>query len=132
MRARQRWVLAGFALLIAAAGLGWFSVAGKGAAEPEQVVLGRELYRTHCAGCHGGTLEGQPNWQVPLPDGRMPAPSLNAAGHAPHHPESELFRVVKDGMASVNSGRPTDMPAFGDVLSDEEIRAVIAFITASW
>jgi mono/diheme cytochrome c family protein len=100
--------------------------------DPQLLALGRDLYATHCAACHGAELEGQPNWQVPLPDGRMPAPPLDASGHAPHHPEQQLFQVVKGGMASVNGGKPTDMPAFGDVLSDEEIGAVLAYIRSHW
>lgn len=25
--------------------------------------LGRQVYGTHCAACHGAKLEGQPNWR---------------------------------------------------------------------
>jgi mono/diheme cytochrome c family protein len=101
-------------------------------ANTQQLALGRDLYAQHCASCHGAKLEGQPNWQTALPDGRMPVPPLNAAGHAPHHPESELFRIVKEGMETVHPGKPSDMPAFSGVLSDDEIRAVLAFVESTW
>jgi mono/diheme cytochrome c family protein len=109
----------------------WFA-ASERTDDAEQITLGRNLYDAHCASCHGANLEGQPNWQVPLPDGKMPAPPLNASGHAPHHADVELFRVVKEGAEGVNPARPSDMPAFGNVLSDDEIRAVIDFIKSSW
>jgi mono/diheme cytochrome c family protein len=89
------------------------------------------LYALNCAVCHGAKLEGQPNWQTARPDGKKPAPPLNSTGHAPHHPEAELFRIVKRGMASVDN-RPSDMPAFQDVLSDDEISAVLAYIKTTW
>jgi mono/diheme cytochrome c family protein len=80
---------------------------------------------------HGPDLEGQPNWQTPQADGTMPAPPLNASGHALHHPQAELFRIVKRGMASVKGG-PTNMPPFENVLTDEEITAVIAYLRSTW
>jgi mono/diheme cytochrome c family protein len=132
MIARDVPILFGAALLaVATAALTW-PTAGSGAEAAEQVALGRDLYATHCASCHGGNLEGQPNWQAPLPDGRMPAPPLDATGHAPHHGDPQLFRVVKEGMEAVSPGRPSDMPAFAGVLSDDEIRAIIAFLKTSW
>ena len=33
----------------------------------EQVALGQQVYTSFCAGCHGGNLEGQPNWRQRLP-----------------------------------------------------------------
>ena len=56
---------------------------------------------------------------------------LDATGHA-HHDQSQLFQIVKEGMASANGGRPTDMPALEGVLSDAEISAVLAFIRSHW
>jgi mono/diheme cytochrome c family protein len=131
MIARQALPCFGAALLaVATAALTW-PTAGRGDTA-QQLARGRDLYATHCASCHGGNLEGQPNWQTPLPDGRMPAPPLDASGHAPHHGDPQLFRVVKEGMEAVNPGRPSDMPAFAGVLSDDDIRAIIAFLKTSW
>jgi mono/diheme cytochrome c family protein len=128
MSARLWAVLVGATAALGMATALWLS-STESASDP---TLGRELYALHCAGCHGADLKGEPNWQTPLPGGRMPAPPLNAAGHASHHSESELFQIVKYGMASMNGGKPTDMPAFEDVLSDKEILAVLTFLKASW
>lgn len=95
------------------------------------VALGASLYPQYCASCHGANLEGQPTWQTPQADGELPAPPLNATGHASHHSEVELFRVVKMGM-SVVSGHPSDMLPFEGVLSDHEIEAVIAYLKSTW
>ena len=39
---------------------------------------------------------------------------------------------VKDGVAAIVPGYDSDMPAYADVLTDEEIRAVLAFIKSQW
>lgn len=97
-----------------------------------QVALGERLYATSCANCHGASLEGQPNWQRRLPNGRVPAPPHDASGHTWHHPDAYLFRVTKLGPAAYPAGHQTDMPAFGETLSDSEIAAVLAFIKSRW
>ena len=114
----------------AAAALGWLTLGGRD--DAAQIALGRALYGEHCAACHGAELEGQPNWQEPLPSGRLPAPPHDATGHTWHHSDEELFGIVKGGMSAVVPDYENDMPAFGDVLSDEEIRAVLAFIKSTW
>ena len=45
------------------------------------VALGKRIYAEHCASCHGANLEGQPNWRIRKPDGRMPAPPHDSSGH---------------------------------------------------
>ena len=101
-------------------------------ADPEEIERGRPLYAAHCASCHGTALEGQPDWQKPKPNGRMPAPPHDATGHTWHHADEELLTITKHGMGAVVPGYPSDMPAFGSVLSDEEIRSVLAFIRSTW
>ena len=107
-------------------------------ADPEnaqQVARGKPVYDRHCASCHGAKLEGQPKWQEKLPTGRMPAPPHDASGHTWHHPDSILFGITKLGLVPGKYAPPkyeSDMPAFGGVLSDEEIWAVLAYIKASW
>lgn len=99
----------------------------------ETIAQGRQLYADHCASCHGATLEGQPDWQAPLPSGRLPAPPHDASGHTWHHGDELLFRIVRDGTAAVvGGGYESDMPAYGDVLRDAEIRAVLAYIKSTW
>ncbi len=107
---------------------------GEPAPDPAQLALGEKLYAQHCAACHGANLEGQPNWQRRLPNGRFPAPPHDASGNTWHHPEEVLFAITKLGMVPplAPAGYQSDMPAFGATLSDDEIRAVLAYIAASW
>ena len=45
-----------------------------------QVALGKSLYASHCAYCHGDRLEGKPGWDGEHPDGRRPALPLDGTG----------------------------------------------------
>ncbi len=100
---------------------------------PKQVALGRQVYEAHCASCHGANLEGQPEWRSRRSDGKMPAPPHDASGHTWHHTDEALFKVTRDGLAAMaGAGYETDMPGFKDRLSDDQIRAVIAYIKSRW
>ena len=96
------------------------------------LVRGQAVYVEHCATCHGARLEGQPEWQVRGPDGLLPAPPHDASGHTWHHGDDTLFRIVRDGMAALVPGYRTTMPAYAGVLSDAEIRDVLALIRSTW
>lgn len=100
----------------------------------DQIALGRAVYEKTCASCHGVRLEGQPNWQRRLPNGRMPAPPHDDAGHTWHHPDHVLFAITKYGVVPPHAppGYQSDMPAFQTLLSDDEIRAVLAYIKSHW
>ncbi|MBW7850998.1 MAG: cytochrome c [Rhodospirillales bacterium] len=97
-----------------------------------QVALGQALYAEYCAACHGLNLEGQPDWKRRLPSGRLPAPPHDATGHTFEHSDDALVRVIKKGPGAVSPGHQSDMPAFGDRLTDQEIFAVLAFIKSRW
>jgi mono/diheme cytochrome c family protein len=97
------------------------------------IAAGRTIYQESCARCHGASLEGQPNWRTRLPSGRLPAPPHDASGHTWHHSDRVLFEITKRGTAAVvGGGYESDMPGFGSLLSDDEIRAVLAFIKSTW
>ena len=99
----------------------------------EQVAQGRQVYAANCASCHGANLEGQPNWQQDLPSGGRPAPPHDATGHTWHHNDQSLFTTVKyGGQATAPQGYQSNMPAFGNSLTDNEIWAALAFIKRSW
>ena len=97
-----------------------------------QELDGRELYLEQCASCHGVDLEGQPDWMARLPNGRLPAPPHDETGHTWHHSDRQLFRIIKEGLASIVPGYETDMPAFGDTMTDDEIRSVLDYIKGTW
>ena len=101
-------------------------------ADAETLRLGEEIYAENCASCHGADLEGQPDWKRRLENGRMPAPPHDASGHTWHHSDQDLFVITREGVDAVVPGYESDMPAFGSILSDDEIQAVLAFIKSTW
>jgi mono/diheme cytochrome c family protein len=105
-------------------------------AEPnhsEQVALGQKVYVSFCAGCHGANLEGQPDWQTRLPMGNFPAPPHDESGHTWHHADQWLFDIIKFGGQHFAAPRyRSSMPAYKDMLADDEIWAVLAFIKSRW
>ena len=106
---------------------------GADASDAELVELGRQVYGTQCASCHGATLQGQPDWRQRLPSGRLPAPPHDETGHTWHHPDAQLFATTKQGGAGVAPpGFKSAMPGFEGTLTDKEIWAVLAFIKSRW
>ncbi len=103
------------------------------APDPAQLALGRMLYGEYCAACHGAELEGQPDWRKRDADGLLPAPPHDETGHTWHHPDRQLFEITKRGTAALIGGDyQTAMGPFAEVLSDDEIRAVLAYIKSRW
>lgn len=100
----------------------------------EVVARGEAIYSTHCAACHGADLRGQPDWRSPNQDGRLPAPPHDETGHTWHHPDKILFDITKLGIAKAAGLKDytSDMPIYGDILSDAEIIAVLSWIKAQW
>lgn len=123
--------------VIAAAYLGAFRsgpvVTHADATDGALVALGQTVYKAQCASCHGGDLQGQPNWRSRLPDGRLPAPPHDETGHTWHHPDQQLFDTTKFGGAkNAPAGFISGMPGFGEQLSDREIWAALAYIKSRW
>ena len=119
-----------------AAAAGWLLAAHLALAS-EDVVQGAALYDEHCASCHGKNLEGAPDWRRMGADGLYPAPPHDETGHTWHHGDRLLFDYTKlggeealavHGIADFESG----MPGFGHVLSDDEIRDILAYIKSTW
>lgn len=96
------------------------------------IAVGKKVYAESCASCHGGDLEGQPDWQRRLEDGRMPAPPHDETGHTWHHSDRNLFVITKGGVGAVVPGYESDMPAFEGILADDEIADVLAYIKSTW
>jgi len=104
-------------------------------ADQSLVIQGKAIYANNCAACHGESLQGQPNWRERMSNGRLPAPPHDKTGHTWHHPDAMLVDMVKNGLVPGKTAPPgyvSDMPAYRDILSDQEIIAVLAYIKSSW
>lgn len=133
-RSGLAWGAGGVLVIALAAGAYWYArPAAPDLNDPVLIAAGRKVYAAYCAECHGGNLEGEPNWRTPNPDGSLPAPPHDATGHTWHHPDRILFAITRNGGASVAPpGFPSRMPAFEGQLAEREIWAALAFIKSTW
>lgn len=83
----------------------------------DDLAAGAEIYKEMCAQCHGH-LNGRAS--VLGASFYPPAPQL--PGHGTSYTEAEVIWIVKHGI------RNTSMPAWRNLLSDENIRQVAAFV----
>lgn len=98
-----------------------------------QVRLGRQVYQATCAVCHGANAEGAPNWMTPDAQGNQLASPHDDSGHTWHHSDRVLYEMIRDGMRDpLRPNSAFRMPAFGNRLRDQEIRAVIAYFQSLW
>lgn len=103
--------------------------------DKQLVADGKQIYAKNCASCHGANLEGEPNWRMRQANGRLPAPPHDATGHTWHHADALLIEITKNGLVpgvTAPEGYVSDMPAYSATLSDQDIRAVLAYIKSSW
>jgi cytochrome c oxidase subunit 2 len=100
---------------LCAAALAAASCSSGGPATPSDPVLaqGQQVYNARCASCHGA---GGGGGIAPALAGRM----------------TERFPDIDDQIALINNGvSGTSMRAFGDVLSADEINAVVRYTRES-
>ncbi len=141
MRRNWYWLLIIFGVVLGGAFLNWQtlptgnSVTINGLTVPPVPTLhmqlvseGETLYAQHCASCHGANLEGVPDWKTVQPDGKLLPPPHDSSGHTWHHPDDLLLSIIAEGGEPSNS----DMPAFADILTDEETIAILTTIKNSW
>ena len=98
---------------------------------------GQRLYATHCASCHGTTLEGQADWQNPDETGVLPAPPHDESGHTWHHDTTLLFDYTRLGGAEALAAMGvadfvSGMPSFAGTLSDTDILDILGYIWSTW
>ena len=97
------------------------------------VARGKIAYGRYCTSCHGKQLQGQADWKSPLPSGRLPAPPHDASGHTWHHPDVVLAGITRRGLKPyVSQDYESDMPAFGGILTDEQIGDILSYIKSTW
>jgi mono/diheme cytochrome c family protein len=130
-RFNRRMLIGGYLLLcLVALAVFFVRSAARSAVEPvgradpanaAQVEIGRGIYTTRCAACHGANLEG------------ASAVALNATAMVRQHDDRWIFTTIKaGGQATAAPGSISAMPALGGSLSDEQIWAVIAYIKSTW
>jgi cytochrome c oxidase cbb3-type subunit 3 len=80
-------------------------------------------YNTYCAQCHGVKRNGKginSRTMSVQPRDHTDAKGMGAI------PDNEVFKVIKEGGLSVN--KSVLMPAWGSVLSDDEIRDLVKYL----
>tara|TARA_R100001143_G_C3360969_1_gene135613 strand:+ start:12746 stop:13066 length:321 start_codon:yes stop_codon:yes gene_type:complete len=91
--------------------------------------MGKVVFSENCVRCHGTKGQGLvENWKKPNPDGSFPPPPLNGTAHTWHHPMEILVQTINNGGAPYGG----NMPAFREILSEEEKLAVVAYIQNLW
>lgn len=132
--------IAAAALFAMSAGWYFFGTSGNSQAsgllranDASIVATGQKIYAETCASCHGAQLEGEENWQSRDAEGYLPAPPHDETGHTWHHKDQLLFDLTKYGIQKfAGADYKTRMPAYEEVLSDEQIIAVLSYIKAQW
>lgn len=101
---------------------------------PDEVALGQQVYAANCARCHGANLEGEADWKSQNEDKSFRAPPHDASGHTWHHDDTLLLEAIQSGGARLpdNIGGTSNMPAFDEILTEEEIQAVLVYIKSTW
>jgi mono/diheme cytochrome c family protein len=84
---------------------------------------GEALYRAACANCHGADGSGAPPSSVVFPE---PRPDFTDCNFATREPDADWAAIVHQG--GPTRGFARIMPAFGDALSEEDIRAVLRYV----
>lgn len=107
---------------------------GPPALDPQRVARGEEVYALHCASCHGVDLQGEVDWKMQNADGSFRSPPHDESGHTWHHSDTQLMAAVRLGGARLPAdiGGTSAMPAYDDILSDEEMGAVLDYIKSHW
>jgi mono/diheme cytochrome c family protein len=89
---------------------------------PDDLIqTGAALYQANCQVCHGGATGGK------LKD--IPPPH-NANGHTWHHADQQLTNMILNGISF--SLEEQKMPAFKDKLTEEDFKAILAYIKTWW
>ena len=89
--------------------------------DPEAVAAGEALFGSQCSACHGTDGRGD----GPVAAGETPAPT-DVIGSAEAQSDGYLFWRLSEGR--ISAGNPSTMPAFGRLLSEDEIWFVIAYL----
>ncbi|WP_404362843.1 c-type cytochrome [Marinobacter sp.] len=98
-----------------------------------EAAQGRKIYEQYCAACHGWQGEGAADWKKKDEKGEMPPPPHDETGHTWRHSDRMLFQMIAEGWRHpFNKSDRLTMPAFENILTDQEIRAVIEYLRTLW
>lgn len=94
--------------------------------------LGQQVYNLRCAHCHGYNGEGQlaNTIENTMTLGMLTIPPHDSTGHTWQHPDQLLIRTIREGISNPLDQFP--MEPYASVMTDEEIRAVIAYMRLWW
>lgn len=93
--------------------------------DPSVMELGRKIYETQCALCHGEEGKGYPPAFPPLAGNQ----SIMMAS-----PVNPIRMVLNGGYApgTRKNPRPHGMPPYSHLLNDEEVAAIVTYIRVAW
>jgi len=81
----------------------------------------KENWEKHCASCHGKDGKGETK-----AGRKADVKNLTDATYQASFSDEQMFKQIKEGMKDKNGKEK--MKAFGGTLSDEEIKALVAFV----
>jgi cytochrome c oxidase cbb3-type subunit 3 len=85
---------------------------------------GKDIYRTYCWQCHGSQGNGK---GINAGDNMSVQPRDHTdAKYMSGRSDDDLFKAIKEGGPAVN--KSVLMPPWGEVLTDEEIHAVVDYL----
>ena len=92
---------------------------------PAVMEMGRKVYATQCAMCHGDEGKGHAPAYPPLAGNR----SITMAS-----PVNSIRMVLNGGYApgTKKNPRPHGMPPFSHIVNDEEVAAVVTYTRVAW
>jgi len=96
------------------------AVSGWATADAVRIAKGREIYGMACAACHGQDGAGNPEWESAVRSVSFADCGTTA------EPAEQWETIVKKG--GPVRGLSSVMPAFGEAFTDEEARAVVAYV----
>ena len=96
--------------------------------DPDQIKRGESVFQANCENCHGKNASGTTDWRTPTADGKFPPPPLNGTAHAWHHSTAVLKKtILKGGPPEVST-----MPAWENILTEQQVDDVIVWIKSLW
>jgi mono/diheme cytochrome c family protein len=81
----------------------------------------KENWEKHCASCHGKDGKGETK-----AGRKADVKNLTDAAYQGTFTDDQMFKQIKEGMKDKNGKEK--MKAFGGMLSDDEIKALVAFV----